>query len=136
MVMADRNTLPKAKKQTPGSYKALNAALDQAQEEGVMPTIQMAKTLEQHITEQYKDGPWSKGDHTIGEESQDDNVDMLVVPPGCKGQEDWIFEEASPVYCPKSPGEKPLDWGSDTKLKEYVHLPFLYLMFNRPTVLP
>jgi hypothetical protein len=37
----------------------------------------------------------------------------------------------TPVHCPKSPSQEPLDWGSDAELEEYIHLPFLYLMFTR-----
>jgi hypothetical protein len=59
-------SMEKPKVRTPGPYTALNAALDKAQEDGVMPTIQMVKTLEQHITQQYKEGPWLKGDYTLG----------------------------------------------------------------------
>jgi len=44
-------SMEKPKVWTPGPYKALNAALDKAQEDGVMPTIEMVKTLEQHITQ-------------------------------------------------------------------------------------
>jgi hypothetical protein len=122
-------SVEKPKVWTPGPYKALNAALDKAQEDGVIPTIQMVKTLEQRITKQYKEGPWSRGDHTLGEEfDEDEDVDMSVMLPSAEGQEDWVFEEASPT----SPHDKPLDWGSDEDLEEYVALPFLYPMFTKP----
>jgi hypothetical protein len=79
------------------------------------------KTLEQRITKQYKEGPWSRGDHTLGEEfDENEDVDMSVVPPSAEGQEDWVFEEASPT----SP--------SDEDLEECVALPFLYPMFTKP----
>jgi hypothetical protein len=94
-----------------------------------MPTIQMVKTLEECITKQYEEGPWSRGDHTLGEEfNKDEDVDMSVVPPSTEGQEDWVFEEASPA----SPRDEPLDWGSNEDLKECVALPFLYPMFTKP----
>jgi hypothetical protein len=71
-----------------------------------MPTIQMVKMLEECITKQYEEGPWSKGDYTLGEEfNEDEDVDMSVVPPSAEGQEDWVFEEASPA----SPSNKLLD---------------------------
>jgi hypothetical protein len=99
-------SMDKPKVRTSGSYKALNAALDKAQEDGVMPTIQMVKMLEECITKQYEEGPWSKGDYTLGEEfNEDEDVDMSVVPPSAEGQEDWVFEEASPA----SPSNKLLD---------------------------
>jgi hypothetical protein len=119
----------KPKVRTPGPYKALNAALDKAQEDGVTPIIQTVKTLEQHITKQYEEGPWSRGDHTLGEEfDEDENVNMSVVPPSAEGQEDWVFKEASPT----SPRDELLDWGSNADLKECVALPFLYPMFTKP----
>jgi hypothetical protein len=121
--------MEKPKVRTPGPYKALNAALDKAQEDGVTPTIQMVKMLEQHITQQYEEGPWSRGDHTLGEEfNEDEDVDMSVVLPSAEGQEDWVFEEASPA----SPSDELLDWGSDKDLEECVALPFLYPMFTKP----
>jgi hypothetical protein len=122
-------SMDKPKVWTPGPYKAHNAALDKAQEDGVMPTIQMGKMLEQRITQQYEEGPWSKGDYTLGEEfNKDGDVDMSVVPPNTEGQEDWVFEEASPT----SPSNEPLDWGSNEELEECVALPFLYPMFTKP----
>jgi hypothetical protein len=75
-------SMEKPKARTPGPYKALNAALDKAQEDGVMPTIQMVKTLEECITKQYEKGPWLKGDYTLGEEfNEDEDVNMSVVLP-------------------------------------------------------
>jgi hypothetical protein len=119
----------KPKVRTPGPYKALNATLDKVQEDGVMPTIQTVKTLEQRITKQYKEGPWSRGDHNLGEDfDENEDVDMSVVPPSAEGQEDWVFEEASPA----SPSDELLDWGSDEDLEECVALPFLYPMFTKP----
>jgi hypothetical protein len=121
-------SIDKPKVRTPDPYKAFNAALDKAQDDSVMPTIQMVKTLEERITKQYEEGPWSRGDHTLREEfDEDEDVNMSVVPPSAEGQEDWIFEEASPA----SPRDKPLDWGSDEDLKECVALPFLYPMFTK-----
>ena len=49
-------SFPKPKVWTPSPYKAFNAALDQVQEEGVTPTIETVKTLEQRITQQYEEG--------------------------------------------------------------------------------
>jgi hypothetical protein len=122
-------SMEKPKVRTPGPYKALNAALDKAQEDGVMPTIQMVKMLEQRITQQYEEGPWSKGDYTLGEEfNEDEDIDMTVMLPSTEGQEDWVFEEASPA----SPSGEPLDWGSDEDLEECIALPFLYPMFTKP----
>jgi hypothetical protein len=122
-------SMEKPKVRTPGPYKALNAALDKAQEDGVMPTIQMVKTLEERITKQYEEGPWSKGDYTLGEEfDEDEDINMSVMLPSAKGQEDWVFEEASPA----SPSNEPLDWGSDEDLEECIALPFLYPMFTKP----
>jgi hypothetical protein len=60
-------SMEKPKVRTPGPYKALNAVLDKVREDGVMPTIQTVKTLEECITKQYEEGPWSKGDYTLGE---------------------------------------------------------------------
>jgi hypothetical protein len=96
-----------------------------------MPTIKTIKMLEQCIIDQYNAGPWSRGDHTLGEESQDEDVNMSIIPAGCKGQDDWTFEEASPSHCLVSNSKKPLDWGLDAELKEYVCLPSLYPMFNK-----
>jgi hypothetical protein len=108
-------SMEKPKVRTPGPYKALNAALNKVQEDGVTPTIQTVKTLEQRITKQYEEGPWSRGDHTLGEEfDKDEDIDMSVILPSAKGQEDWVFEEASPA----SPRDEPLDWGSDEDLEE------------------
>jgi hypothetical protein len=122
-------SMEKPKVRTPCPYKALNAALDKAQEDGVMPTIQTVKTLEEHITKQYEEGPWSRGDHTLGEEfDEDEDIDMSVMLPSTEGQEDWVFEEASPT----SPHDEPLDWGSNEDLEECVALPFLYPMFTKP----
>jgi gag-polypeptide of LTR copia-type len=120
----------KPKVRTPGPYKALNAAIDKAQEIGATPTIQTVKTLEQRITQQYEEGPWSRGDHTLGEEfDEDEDVDMSVVLPSAEGQEDWVFEEASPA----SPRDELLDWGSNEDLEECVALPFLYpTLFTKP----
>jgi hypothetical protein len=124
--------MEKPKVRTPGPYKALNAALDKVQEDGVTPTIQTVKTLEQRITQQYEEGPWLKGDYTLGEEvNEDEDIDMSVVPPSAEGQEDWVFEEASPA----SPHDEPLDWGSNEDLKECVALPFLHPMFTKPPAL-
>jgi hypothetical protein len=125
-------SMEKPKVRTPGPYKALNAALDKAQEDGVMPTIQMVKTLEECITKQYEEGPWSKGDYTLGEDfDEDEDVNMSVMLPSHKGQEDWVFEEASPA----SLSDEPLDWGSDEDLEECIALPFLYPMFTKPPAL-
>jgi hypothetical protein len=52
---------PAPSEHTPGPYQSLNKALDLADHLGVTPTIQTTKTLEERITKQYKDGPWSKG---------------------------------------------------------------------------
>jgi hypothetical protein len=125
-------SMDKPKVRTPGPYKALNAALDKAQEDSVMPTIQTVKMLEEHITKQYEEGPWSKGDYTLGEEfNEDEDINMSVVPPSAEGQEDWVFEKASPTF----PSDEPLDWGSDEDLEECVALPFLYPMFTKPPAL-
>jgi hypothetical protein len=103
-----------------------------AQEDSMMPTIQTVKTLEEHITKQYEEGPWSKGNYTLGEEfNEDEDINMSVVLPSAEGQEDWVFEEASPT----SPSDKPLDWGSDEDLEECVALPFLYPTFTKPPAL-
>jgi hypothetical protein len=97
-----------------------------------MPTIQTVKTLEECITKQYEEGPWSKGNYTLGEEfNKDEDINMSVVPPSAEGQEDWVFEEASPA----SPSDEPLDWGSDEDLEECVALPFLYPMLIKPPAL-
>jgi hypothetical protein len=98
---------PAPKERTPGPYKALNEALDTADTEGVTPTIQTVKTLEQRITEQYMDGPWSKSTNYLSDDEGSDIVDMSEVPAGHDGQDDWdAFAAASPSY-------EPLDWGSD-----------------------
>ena len=59
--------------------------------------IETVKMLEQCITQQYEEGPWSRGDHTLGEEVDNEDVDMSVILPSAEGQEDWVFEEASPA---------------------------------------
>ena len=104
---------PAPSERTPGPYPSLNKALDLADCIGVKPTIQVTKMLEECIQTQYKDSPWSKGTYTLGEEPDDEDVDMSIVPPGAENQEDWVFEEAdpSPSYNPPSE-EEPLDWGS------------------------
>ena len=104
---------PAPSERTPGPYPSLNKALDLADRIGVKPTIQTTKTLEERIQKQYEDGPWSKGTYTLGEEPDDEDIDMSIVPSGSQDQEDWVFEEAdpSPTYNPPS-DEEPLDWGS------------------------
>ena len=92
------------------------------------PTIQMVKTLEQHITQQYEKGPWLNGNPTLGDEVNEDDINMSVVPPSIEGQDDWVFKEASPC----SPRDEPLDWGSDEDMEECIALPFLYPMFTKP----
>jgi hypothetical protein len=53
----------------------------------VTPTIQTVKMLEQRITQKYEEGPWLRGDHTLGEElDEDEDVDMSVVPPSTEGK--------------------------------------------------
>jgi hypothetical protein len=107
-------SMEKPKVRTPGPYKALNAALDKAQEDGLTPTIQTVKMLKQCITMNYKEGPWSKGDYTLGEEfNKDKDINMSVMLPSAEGQEYWVFEEASPA----SP--------SNEDLKECIALSFL-----------
>ena len=69
------------KEHIPGPYKALNEALDTADTEGITPTIQTVKTLEQHITNQYMDGPWSKSTNYLSDDEGSDIVDMSEVPP-------------------------------------------------------
>ena len=101
-------------------------ALDQVQKAGVMPTIQTVKMLEQHITQQYEEGLWSRGNHTLGEEVNDDDINMSAMLPSAEGQEDCVFEEASP----HSPRDELLDWGSDEDMEECIALPFLYPMFT------
>jgi hypothetical protein len=114
-------SMERPKVRTPGPYKALNAAFNKVQEDSVTPTIQMVKMLEERITKQYEEGPWSKGNYTLGEESdKDEDVNMSVVLPSAEGQEDWVYEEASPT----SP--------SNEELEECVALPFLYPMFTKP----
>jgi hypothetical protein len=73
-----------------------------------------------------------RGDHTLGEEfDEDEDIDMSVVPPSAQGQDDWVFKEASPT----SPSNELLDWGSNEDLEECVALPFLYAMFTKPPAL-
>jgi hypothetical protein len=50
-------THPAPKQCMPGPYKAFNAAVDTAQASGSKLTIQMVKTLEQHITDTYLESP-------------------------------------------------------------------------------
>ena len=93
----------------PGPYKALNEALDTTDTEGITPTIQTVKTLEQRITNQYMDGLWSKSTNYLSDDEGSDIVDMSEAPPGHEGQDEWeAFAAASPSY-------EPLDWGSDPK---------------------
>jgi hypothetical protein len=107
----------------PGPYKAFNTALDTAQASGSKPTIQMVKTLEQHITDTYLESPWAKVSHIS--DVEDSNVKMHT-PQGKEDQGNWVFEEADeetgqtgeegeadPSFKPLSPSTKLLDWGSD-----------------------
>ena len=82
-----------------GPYKALNKAFDLADHIGVTPTIQTAKTLEECITQQYMDSPWSKSTYHLSDDEGSDIVDMSDIPAGHEGQdEDWDcqFEAVSP----------------------------------------
>jgi hypothetical protein len=113
-------TAPKERK--PGPYKALDAVIDAAQASWSKPTIQMVKTLEQHITDAYLESPWAKVSHLSDLEESD--VEMHP-PKGKEGQEDdWTFEEADddqtagstsqgekedPFFTPLSPSAEPLD---------------------------
>ena len=104
---------PVPSEHTPGLYLSLNKALDLADCIGVKPTIQTTKTLEECIQKQYEDGPWSKGTYTLGEEPDNEDVDMSIVPSGSQNQEDWVFEEVDPSPTYNLPSDKePLDWGS------------------------
>jgi hypothetical protein len=108
---------------TPGPYKAFNAAIDTAQASGSKPTIQTVKTLEQRITDTYLESPWAKVSHIS--DVEDSDVEMQP-PKGKEDQGDWVFEEADketgqtgeegeadPSFEPLSPSAEPLDWGSD-----------------------
>ena len=121
------------KERTPGPYKALNEAFDLADRIGVTPTIQTVKTLEERITQQYMDGPWSKSTYHLSDDEGSDIVDMSIAPPGHEGQDEWAaFQEEEPVYNPATNDDEPLDWGSDLEDTEAcVHLtPHLPLIHN------
>jgi len=75
-------TRPTPKQHMPGPYKAFNAAVDTAQAFGSKPTIQMVKTLEQHITDAYLKSPWAKVSHI----SDIEDSDIEMHSP--KGKED------------------------------------------------
>ena len=92
--------------------------------------------LEERITQEYMDGPWSKSTHYLSDDEGSDIVDMSEAPPGIKNQDDWVFEEGSPTFNPVSPSNEPLDWGSDEDLEECVHLPFLWPHTYKHTVSP
>jgi hypothetical protein len=51
-----------------------NAAVDTAQASGSKLTIQMVKTLEQHITDAYLESPWAKVSHIS--DVEDSSVEM------------------------------------------------------------
>jgi hypothetical protein len=117
-------TRPLPKQRTPGPYKAFNAAIDTAQASRSKPTIQMVKTLKQHITDMYLESPWAKVSHIS--DVEDSDIEMLP-PKGKEDQGDWVFEEvdeetgqeagegeeADPSFTPLSPSAELLDWGSD-----------------------
>ena len=125
------------KQRAPGPYASLNKALDTADTLGVTPTIQTVKTLEQRITEEYMDGPWSKSTYYLSDDEGSDIVDMSTAPPDASTKEDWVFEEGSPSFQPVSPSDEPLDWGSDLEdAEEYVQLPFLWPHTYNRTVSP
>ena len=109
-------TSPAPKERKSGPYKSLDEALDTADRLGVTPTIQTVKTLEQRITQEYMDGPWSKSTNYLSDDEGSDIVDMSEVPAGHEGQDDWAaFAAASPSY-------EPLDWGSELEdAEECVH---------------
>jgi len=64
-------THPAPKQHTPGPYKAFNATIDTAQASRSKLTIQMVKTLEQHITDTYLESPWAKVSHISDVEDSD-----------------------------------------------------------------
>jgi len=116
---------------TEGPYKSLNKALDIAHETDAPATTEVVKTLEQRITQDYMDGPWSKSTHYLSDDEGSDIVDMSVAPAGHDDQDAWdAFQEGSPSFTPAS-GDEPLDWGSDlddveecvssTSLSSYIH---------------
>ena len=109
-------TTPVPKERKSGPYKSLDEALDTADRMGITPTIQTVKTLEERITQEYMDGPWSKSTNYLSDDEGSDIVDMSEVPAGHDGQDDWAaFAAASPSY-------EPLDWGSDLEdAEECVH---------------
>ena len=128
---------PAPSERTPGPYPSLNKALELADCIGVKPTIQTAKTLEEGIQKQYEDGPWSKGTYTLGEEPDDKDVDMSIVPSSSQNQEDWVFEEADPSPTYNLPSDdEPLDWGSADKDEAYVPSPLnFHNVYNLPAFL-
>ena len=128
-----RVVAPLPKRRTEGPYKALNEALDLAERLEVPATIETTKTLEQRITEQYKEGPWSQSTNYMDDDEGSDIVDMSVVPPGKEDQMDWVAEGS---YTPPSPGEEPLDWGSDPEVEEYVCSTSLNLSIHSFTASP
>ncbi len=58
----------------PSPYKAFNAAINTAQASGSKLTIQMVKTLEQHITNTYLESSLAKVSHIS--DVEDSNVKM------------------------------------------------------------
>ena len=112
-------TRPAPKQHMPGPYKAFNAAIDTAQASGSKSTIQMVKTLEQHIANTYLKSPWAKVSHIS--DVEDSDVKMYT-PQGKEDQGNWVFKEADetgleagefkenyPSFIPLSPSTKLLD---------------------------
>ena len=113
-------TCPTPKQHMPGPYKAFNAAIDTTQASGSKLTIQMVKTLEQHITDAYLKSLWHKVSYISDVEDSDIKMHALE---GKEDQGDWIFEkaddeeagktgegnEADPSFEPLSPSAELLD---------------------------
>jgi len=77
------------KQHMPGPYKAFNAAIDTTQASGSKLTIQMVKTLEQHIIDAYLKSLWHKVSYISDVEDSDIKMHALegkdvTVRPRCR----------------------------------------------------
>ena len=102
----------------------------------VPATIETTKTLEQRITQEYLDGPWSKSTYYMSDDEGSDIIDMSVKPPvreNPQTQEIFDIDDEDPSFNPSSDNE-PLDWGSDPE--EYVTSSPTSTLVHNLTALP
>jgi hypothetical protein len=114
---------------------ALLAPIRLADRIGVKPTIETAKMLEQCITQEYMDGPWSKSTYYLSDDEGSNIVDMSEVPVAGPSKE--VQDKEWDSFQLASPSDEPLDWGSDFEdPKSCVHLSSPSHIVHGPTVLP